>query len=75
MAVWASVIFILGVIILLFHLFNAPAAFSYLWAVILMAVSLMMLYRISKKEKEGEKEKLVERLQELEKQLESQKKG
>jgi multisubunit Na+/H+ antiporter MnhB subunit len=74
MALWAIIVFVVGVIIMLFHIFQAPAAFSYLWAIILMIIAFVMLYRIAQKEKEAEKEKLVERIQDLEAQLQKQEK-
>jgi len=69
MAIWALSLFVLGVLALVFNLTNIFEWFTPIWAVILMVISLAMLTRIASKEKEGEKEKLVERIQELEAQL------
>lgn len=66
MAIWALVLFGLGVLSFLFHLFDVTGWFTLAWPIILMVVSLGMLTRISRKEKEAEKEKLVERIRELE---------
>ncbi len=66
MAIWALVLFVLGVLALVFNLVNIFEWFTPIWAIILMGISLAMLTRIAQKEKEGEKEKLVERIQELE---------
>lgn len=73
MAIWSFIIFLIGVFALIFHLFNFFEWFTPFWAIVLMAISLGMLARISQKEKEGEKEKLVERIQDLEVQLKREK--
>ncbi len=70
MVIWALIIFLLGVLSLLFNIFNIFAWFTPFWAIILMAIAFAMLTRVAQKEKEGEKEKLIERIQELEAQLE-----
>lgn len=69
MALWALVLFLLGVLALLFSIFNVFDWFTPFWSIILMAIAFAMLTRIAKKEKEAEKEKLVEKIQELEAQL------
>jgi predicted membrane protein len=69
MAIWALILFFLGVLAFLFNLLHVFEWFTPIWAIILMVVSLGMLTRISHKEKEAEKEKLVERIHELEKLL------
>ncbi len=69
MAIWALALFVLGVLALVFNLVHIFEWFTPIWAIILMGISLAMLTRIAGKEKEGEKEKLVERIQELEAQL------
>ncbi len=66
MATWALIVFLLGLLSLLFHIFNLFTWFTPWWAVLLMFSAFGMLTRIWKKEKEGEKEKLMERIQELE---------
>ncbi|MGQ9534122.1 MAG: hypothetical protein ACUVTF_02665 [bacterium] len=69
MALWALILFLLGVLSLLFNIFNIFDWFTPFWAIILMVIAFAMLTRIAQKEKEGEKEKLVEKIQELEAQL------
>lgn len=69
MALWALVVFVVGVVGLILHFFNIFGWFGPWWGVILMFMAFGMLTRIWNKEKEGEKEKLVERIQELEEQL------
>jgi predicted tellurium resistance membrane protein TerC len=66
MAIWALILFLMGVLAFIFNLVHIFEWFIPIWAIILMVVSLGMLTRISRKEKEAEKEKLVERIQELE---------
>jgi predicted tellurium resistance membrane protein TerC len=66
MAIWALVLFVLGVLSFLFNVLHIFEWFTPIWAIVLMVVSLGMLARISRKEKEAEKEKLVERIHELE---------
>lgn len=69
MALWALVVFVIGVVGLVLHFLNIFGWFAPWWGVILMFMAFGMLTRIWNKEKEGEKEKLVERIQELEEQL------
>ena len=71
MASWALIVFLIGLSGLIFYLFNIFDWFTPWWGVIIMIMAFGMLTRIWKKEKEGEKEKLVERIQELESKLES----
>jgi cytochrome c-type biogenesis protein CcmH/NrfF len=66
MAIWSLILFVLGIMAFVFNLFHVFEWFTPVWAVILMVISLGMLTRIARKEKEAEKEKLVERIQELE---------
>jgi 4-hydroxybenzoate polyprenyltransferase len=66
MATWVLIVFLLGLLALIFHLFGIFQWFTPWWAVILMAIAFGMLTRIWRKEREGEKEKLVEKIQELE---------
>jgi 4-hydroxybenzoate polyprenyltransferase len=66
MATWVLIVFLLGLLALVFHLFNIFQWFTPWWAVVLMAIAFGMLTRIWRKEREGEKEKLVEKIQELE---------
>jgi len=69
MTSWVLIVFFLGLCALIFNLFNVFAWFTPWWGIILMGVSFGMLTRIWKKEREGEKEKLVERIQNLEAQI------
>lgn len=69
MIIYSFILFFLGVLALTFHLFDIFAWFMPFWAIILMIVSLGMLVRISQKEREGEKEKLCEKIQDLEAQI------
>ncbi|UCD05256.1 MAG: hypothetical protein JSV98_09080 [candidate division WOR-3 bacterium] len=71
MSLWALVVFLVGVVSLILHFFNFFSWFAPWWGMILMFMAFGMLTRIWRKEREGEKEKLVERIQELEAQLES----
>jgi hypothetical protein len=73
MASWALIVFLFGLSGLVFYLFNIFDWFTPWWGVIIMIMAFGMLTRIWKKEKEGEKERLVERIQELESKLESRK--
>jgi hypothetical protein len=71
MSLWALVVFLVGVVGLIHHYFNIISWFAPWCGMILKFEAIGMLTRIWRKEKEGEKEKLVERIQELEGQLES----
>lgn len=73
MALWALVVFVVGVVGLILHFFNIFSWFAPWWGIILMFMAFGMLTRIWNKEKEREKEKLVERIQELEAQVQSPK--
>jgi hypothetical protein len=73
MALWALVVFVVGVLGLVLHFFNIFSWFAPWWGIILMFMAFGMLTRIWNKEKEREKEKLVERIQELEAQVQSRK--
>jgi hypothetical protein len=71
MVIWAFIIFIYGLAVFFFYVFDLFTAFApWIWSIILFAVALGMLNRIWAKEKEGEKEKLAAMVAELEKQLE-----
>lgn len=69
MTYYVLIVFIMGLCALIFNLFDVFAWFTPWWGALLMILALGMLTRIWHKEKEGEKEKLVERIQELETQL------
>ena len=73
MATWALIVFLLGLFSLIFHIFNIFTWFTPWWAILLMFSAFGMLTRIWRKEKEGEKEKLMERIQELEAMLAKEK--
>jgi hypothetical protein len=66
MVIWVFIVFLLGLMALVFHLFNIFQWFTPWWGVVLMMISFGMLTRIWQKEREGEKEKLRERIEELE---------
>lgn len=66
MANWALVIFVLGLLALLFRIFNISDWFVPYWSVILMLVAFAMLARIASKERQGEKEALKRSIEELE---------
>ncbi len=72
MATWALIVFFIGLLALLFHLSSLFAWFTPWWAAILMLVSFGMLTRIWQKEREAAKEKLQQRIQELEAMLKFQ---
>jgi hypothetical protein len=70
MAVWAFIVFIVGLIVFLFYIFDVFASFApWLWSIILFVIAIGMLNRIWSKEKQGEKEKLAQRVAELEEKL------
>ena len=66
MAVWVFVIFLLGLLALVFDLFNVFQWFTPWWGTILMILSFGMLSRIWQKERECEREKLRQRIEEIE---------
>ena len=66
MAVLILFIFLLGLLALVFDLFNIFLWLMPWWALAHMALAYIMFTLIWKKEKEGEKERLVDRIQELE---------
>ncbi len=66
MAIWVLILFLAGLIAWVFNLFTAFSWFTPWWAVALMVVSLTMLARVCERERDGEKEKLLERIEELE---------
>lgn len=76
MIIWAFVVFGLGIAFFLFYAFNLFGFFApWIWAIILFVISVGMLNRIWYKEKEMEKEKLAQRVNELEEELDSLQKG
>ena len=76
MIIWAFVVFGLGIAFFLFYVFNLFSFFApWIWAIILFVISIGMLNRIWHKEKEMEKEKLAQRVNELEGELDGLQKG
>jgi len=74
MSLWALVVFLVGVVGLILHFFGIFSWFAPWWGMILMFMAFGMLTRIWRKEKEGEKERLVKRIRELEAQVEPRRK-
>ena len=70
MIIWAFIVFVFGLTVFLFDLFEIFAWFApWIWSIILFVIALGMLNRIWRKEKEGEKEKLASMVAELEDKL------
>jgi membrane protein DedA with SNARE-associated domain len=70
MIIWAFIVFALGLVVFLFYIFNLFTTFApWIWSIILFVIALGMLNRIWSKEKEGEKERLVQMISELEEKL------
>jgi len=66
MTVWVLVVFLLGLVAVLINIFDVFTWLVPWWAIILMVSAFGMLTRIWHKERECEKEKLAERIKELE---------
>jgi membrane protein implicated in regulation of membrane protease activity len=66
MATWALITFLVGFVSFIFYLYEIFAWFIPFWGIIIMAIAFGMLTRIWHKEKEGEKEKLARRIEQLE---------
>lgn len=62
---WALVTFILGLLAFIMNAFGVFTWFEPFWGLIMMLISLGMFTRIAGKEKEGEKEKLLETIEDL----------
>jgi membrane protein implicated in regulation of membrane protease activity len=76
MAIWAVIVFVFGIILFLLYVFDLFASFApWIWSIILFVVSVGMLSRIWIKEKAREKEKLAQRVNELEQELNDLQKG
>jgi len=71
MSYWAIVIFVLGLLALLFNLFGIFQWYVPVWSIILMLVAFAMLARIAAKERNGEKEALRKSIEDLETKLKS----
>ncbi|RKX70928.1 hypothetical protein DRP53_03245 [candidate division WOR-3 bacterium] len=66
---WALVTFILGLMAFLFNTFGIFTWFEQFWGLIMMLISLGMFTRIANKEREGEKEKLREMVEDLKRRI------
>ncbi len=66
MSYWAIVIFVLGLLALLFNLLGVFEWFVPVWSIVLMLVAFAMLARIAAKERNGEKEALRKSIEDLE---------
>lgn len=70
MVAWAFIVFVVGIVVFLFYIFDVFASFApWLWSIILFVIAIGMLNRIWSKEKQGEKERLAQRVTELEEEL------
>jgi len=70
MAIWAFIVFVVGIIVFLFYILDVFTSFApWLWSIILFVIAIGMLNRIWSKEKQGEKEKLAQRVADLEEKL------
>ena len=70
MIIWAFIVFVCGLVVFLLYVFNLFAAFApWIWSIILFIIAVGMFNRIWHKEKEGEKEKLAQKVAELEEKL------
>lgn len=70
MIIWAFIVFGLGFIVFFLFIFDIFTTFApWIWSIILFVIALGMLNRIWSKEKEGEKEKLAQRVNELQEEL------
>lgn len=70
MPILILIMFLLASLILVFGLFNSLLWLTSLWALTNMALAYIMFTHIWNKEREGEKEKLAQRIEELEAMLE-----
>ena len=70
MIIWAFITFGLGILLFLIYILGLFSTFApWIWSIILFVISVGMLNRIWSKEKEGEKEKLAQRVTELEEEI------
>jgi len=65
MAILVIMIFLMGLLALIFDYFDVFVNIAPWWSIGVMAIAYIMLTRISEKEKAAEKEKLVEQIQEF----------
>jgi hypothetical protein len=76
MIVWAFIIFGFGVLLFFIYILGLFSTFApWIWSIILFIISVGMLNRIWSKEKEGEKEKLAQRVIKLEEELDKHQTG
>lgn len=77
MIIWAFIVFGLGLVVFFLFILDVFTTFApWIWSIILFVIALGMLNRIWSKEKEGEKERLAQRVIELQEKLNSpQKEG
>jgi len=66
---WALLTFILGLIAFLFSIFEVFKWFEQFWGLIMMLIALGMFTRIANKERESEKEKLREEIEDLKRRI------
>ncbi|MEO0225412.1 MAG: hypothetical protein ABIL05_00515 [candidate division WOR-3 bacterium] len=69
MAYWALIIFILGLVALIFRILEIFDWFINVWPIILMLCAFAMLSHIAAKQRKGEKEALRRSIEELEAKL------
>jgi SNF family Na+-dependent transporter len=69
MSVLILVMFLMGLLCLLFDYINIFGWLAPWWSIGLMVLSFIMLTRIWQKESKGEKESLLERIEKLEERL------
>ena len=69
MVVWCLVLFVLGAAAFMDTQFNYGEIFRQVNSVFFMAMSLGLLYRITTKVRKGEREALIRKVQETERQL------
>lgn len=69
MSNWALVTFILGFLAFIMNALGVFTWFAQFWGLIMMILALGMFTRIARKEKEGEKEKLREIIEDLKAQI------
>ena len=67
MVIWAFVVFGFGLVVFLLYILILFTSFApWVWSIILFVIAVGMFNRIWHKEKEGEKEKLAQKVAELE---------
>jgi len=66
MAILVLIIFLMGLLALIFDIFGIFSQFGMGWGLGIMAIAYLIFYHIWKKERQGEKERLNQHIQELE---------